>query len=72
MLLHNMGHSLILSCLHVSLLIRYRCLEVEESLRNQLEYTQQLLLSELLDICSYLTTKGIDTTRGLQIYHELV
>lgn len=45
----------------------FRCLEVEESVRVQLEYTQQLLLSCLLHICSYLITLGLDTARGLQI-----
>ena len=48
-----------------------RCLEVEESLRVQLEYTQQLLLSSLLHICSYLTTLGLDTARGLQINNTI-
>ena len=44
-----------------------RCLEVEEPLRVQLEYTQQLLLSALLHICSYLIAQGLDTARGLQM-----
>ena len=43
-----------------------RCLEVEEYLRLQLEYTQQLLLSSLLHICSYLTDQGLEIARGLQ------
>ena len=59
-------------CVSLCLLISCRCLEVEESLRNQLEYTQQLLLSALLDICSYLSTQGIDTARGLRMEQSCV
>ena len=56
-------------CVHTKFtcLFFHRCLEVEDALRLQLEYTQQLLLSSLLSICSYLTSQGTDMARGLQI-----
>ena len=31
---------------------------------SSLEYTQQLLLASLLDLCTHLKHEGVDTTRG--------
>ena len=36
----------------------HRCLELEDSQRFEMEYTQQLLLSCLLDITGHLTSNG--------------
>ena len=38
-----------------------KCLELEEKVRFELEYTQQLLLSCLINITSHLTNSNPDT-----------